>query len=106
MANFISPEKRAQVIACLCEGNGVRATSRLCGVSKNAVARLLVWIGEACTKYQDAALRNLPCKRVQVDGADPTGSGCSLYPCMSRGQPLHVSVKVGGPRPVSGKFVT
>jgi len=67
MANILSPEKRAQIIACLVEGNGTRATARLCGVTKNTVTRLLVWAGEACTAYQDAALRNLPCKRVQCD---------------------------------------
>jgi IS1 family transposase len=65
--NLLSSEKRAQIIACLCEGNGVRATARLCDVTKNTVSRLLVWIGEACTRYQDGALRNLPCNRVQVD---------------------------------------
>jgi IS1 family transposase len=67
VSNILSKEKRSQIIACLCEGNGVRATSRLCGVTKNTVSRLLVWIGEACTRYQDEALRNLPCKRIQVD---------------------------------------
>jgi IS1 family transposase len=67
MANFLHPEKRSQIIACLCEGNGVRATARLCNVTKNTVSRLLVWIGRACTEYQDKAFRELPCKRVQCD---------------------------------------
>src|SRR5580692_5103180 len=67
MSNILNKEKRSQIIACLCEGNGVRATSRLCGVTKNTVARLLVWMGEACTNYQDKAFRNLPFKRVQCD---------------------------------------
>jgi len=65
--NKLTIQRRAQVIACLCEGNGVRATARLCGLDKGTVSRLLVWIGEACTRYQDTALRNLSCKRVQVD---------------------------------------
>lgn len=37
------------------------------GCSINTVTKLLEEIGEACAWYQDANLRNLPCKRVQVD---------------------------------------
>jgi len=37
------------------------------GTSKNAVQRLLAAIGPACEQYQDRALRNLPCKRIQCD---------------------------------------
>lgn len=33
----------------------------------NTVTRVLVEAGEACATYQDKALRNLPCKRVQCD---------------------------------------
>jgi IS1 family transposase len=37
------------------------------GVSKNTVAKLLLEVGAACAVYQDKALRNLNCKRVQCD---------------------------------------
>jgi IS1 family transposase len=37
------------------------------GVSKNTIVKLLVELGAACTKYQDAALRNLSSKRIQCD---------------------------------------
>lgn len=37
------------------------------GVSKKAVTRLLVECGEFCSAYQDLALRNLKCQRIQVD---------------------------------------
>jgi hypothetical protein len=40
---------------------------RLADVSINTVTKLLVDIGTACAQYQDNALRNLPCKRAQVD---------------------------------------
>jgi hypothetical protein len=33
----------------------------------NTVAKLLVDAGHACAAYQNKALRNLPCKRVQMD---------------------------------------
>jgi IS1 family transposase len=45
----------------------IRAITRLTGASKNTVAKLLVEAGHACAAYQDKTLRNLPCKRVQMD---------------------------------------
>jgi IS1 family transposase len=65
--NRLSFEKRTQIIACLVEGNSIRATARICGIVKNTVIKLLCEVGEACSKYQDEHLRNLSCKRVQCD---------------------------------------
>jgi IS1 family transposase len=58
---------RAQIIAALVEGASIRAITRMVGVSKNTVAKLLLEVGAACAVYQDKALRNLPCKRIQCD---------------------------------------
>ena len=49
------------------EGQSIRATTRTADVSKNTVVKLLIDAGEACADYQDEALRDLPCQRVQVD---------------------------------------
>lgn len=65
--NRLSPEKRAQVLSILCEGNGIRATSRITGVAVNSVMSLGVDAGQACAEFQDQALRNLTCKRIQCD---------------------------------------
>ncbi len=65
--NRLPKDKRAQILNLLCEGNSMRATSRLADVSINTVTKLLVDAGQACSDYQDRAFRNLPCKRVQVD---------------------------------------
>lgn len=65
--NRLPLAKRAQILGMLVEGNSLRATSRLAGCSINTVTKLLVDVGTACAEYQDAALRNLPCKRVQCD---------------------------------------
>lgn len=65
--NKLSIEKRAQILGLLVEGNSLRATSRLADVSINTVTKLLVDVGAACAEYQDKTLRNLSCKRVQVD---------------------------------------
>lgn len=51
----------------LCEGQSIRAITRIMGISKNTVAKLLSDAGEVCAQYQDEALRNLTSKRVQVD---------------------------------------
>ncbi len=65
--NRKSTQERAQILQILVEGNSLRSTSRITGASKNTVTKLLVEAGEACAWYQDKNLRNLPCKRVQVD---------------------------------------
>ncbi len=49
------------------EGNSVLSTARTADVSKNTVIKLLVDAGKACNSYQDRALQNLSCKRIQVD---------------------------------------
>lgn len=65
--NKLSTEKRRQVVAALVEGNGIRATVRMTGVSKNTIAKLLVELGDACADYLDKNLVNLNCKRIQCD---------------------------------------
>jgi IS1 family transposase len=49
------------------EGNSLRATARITGIARMTIEKLLKDLGTACMRYQDAALRNLPCKRIQVD---------------------------------------
>jgi IS1 family transposase len=65
--NKLSTAKRVAVVSALVEGCSIRSTVRMTGVSKNTIAKLLLELGAACTKYQDATLRNLSCKRVQCD---------------------------------------
>jgi len=65
--NKLNTRKRVQVISALVEGNSLRATSRMTGVSKVTILRLLESLGPACAEYQDKALRGLTCKRIQCD---------------------------------------
>ena len=65
--NQLKVDKRAQIIRCLVEGNSLRATARLVDCSIDTVVKLLIEAGKACTKFQDKALRDLPCKRLQID---------------------------------------
>ncbi len=65
--NRKSIKERALILSLLVEGNSLRSTSRVAGCSINTVTRLLVETGEACSWFQDQALVDLPCKRIQVD---------------------------------------
>jgi len=65
--NRLSLEDRARILGCLVEGNSLRAITRMTGNSINTVTKLLVDLGTACGLYQNETLRNLPCKRLQLD---------------------------------------
>jgi IS1 family transposase len=63
----LNREQRIQVVNCLIEGCSIRATVRMTGVAKKTVMRVLVEVGAVCEDYQDRTLRNLTCRRVQLD---------------------------------------
>ena len=63
----LTRNQRIQVVNCLIEGCSIRATVRMTGVAKKTVMRLLVEIGAVCEDYQDRTLRNLSCRRIQLD---------------------------------------
>jgi IS1 family transposase len=65
--NKLTPERRTAVLSCLVDGVSIRATSRITGVAKGTILRLLESAGTVCAEYQDAILRNLPCARIQAD---------------------------------------
>lgn len=65
--NRLSKAKREQLIALLVEGNSLRGTARIADVAYNTVLKFVPQMGAACENYQDLALRNLPCKKLQVD---------------------------------------
>ena len=65
--NKLDTKTRKLIIRCLVEGQSIRSTARTADVSKNTVTKLLINAGKACADYQDKALRDLPCRRIQVD---------------------------------------
>jgi IS1 family transposase len=65
--NKLTIEERKRVVAALVEGNSLRAITRMSGVHRTTIQKLLVELGQACSEYQDKAFRNLPCKRLQCD---------------------------------------
>ncbi len=67
IVNRLSTEKRALILQLLTEGMGINATTRIAGCAKNTVFKLLRDAGIACAAYQDQTIRNLECRRFQVD---------------------------------------
>jgi IS1 family transposase len=65
--NRLTVEKRTQVISALVEGNSLRSVVRMTGAAMNTVLKLLGDVGQASLEYQNKAMRNLSCKRIQCD---------------------------------------
>ena len=65
--NKLSTEERKRVVAALVEGNSLRAVTRMTGVHRTTIMKLLCDLGRACSEYQDKAFRDLRCKRIQCD---------------------------------------
>jgi IS1 family transposase len=67
MANVLSTSDRVAVLSALVEGCSIRSTSRMTGVARNTVTKLLLDLADGCAKVSDEKLRDLPCKRLQID---------------------------------------
>src|ERR1700676_4164015 len=67
--NKLPSEKRAQALQMMAEGISLRAMTRLTGISRTTLIKLLEDAGQAFSEYQDRVLMNLPCRRVQADEA-------------------------------------
>jgi len=65
--NKLPTETRIRIITLLVEGMSLRAAGRATDTAFNTVAKLFVDAGRACADYQDRALRNLKCRRLQLD---------------------------------------
>ena len=67
MVNKLSTDKQAQILNLLVEGVSLRSISRVTGVSINTVTKLLVDAGNACTRFHDETVQDVPARRVQCD---------------------------------------
>jgi len=65
--NRLPLKKRVEILGLLVDGNSLRATTRLSGVSINTVSKLLADFGCACAEYHEKHVRNVSTKRVQCD---------------------------------------
>jgi transposase-like protein len=60
-------EKIVSVVSHLAEGTGIRKTSRLTGVSRDAVGRIVTRVGRHAKKVHDLLVRDLTVPEVQMD---------------------------------------
>ena len=65
--NRLSTAERAKVVSVLVEGNSLRATSRITGVARMTVEKLLRDLGTACAEFHDKTVRSVRSQRVQCD---------------------------------------
>jgi transposase-like protein len=63
----LAPEKVIQIVNCLVEGVSIRATSRLVGVEKKTVVRVMLHAATRCQRVVDSKLRNLRSRYLQAD---------------------------------------
>ncbi len=64
--NRLSLGRQTQIINCLIEGNSIRSTERMTETHRDTIMRLMVQIGDGCSKLLDERMQNLNCRRVQV----------------------------------------
>ena len=65
--NILKHEKKLAVLSALVEGNSVRAVSRMTGVHKTTILRLIADTGEWCAKVMGERMRNLRCAEIEAD---------------------------------------
>lgn len=65
--NRVPLARRVQIINCLVEGNSIRSTERMTGTHRDTICRLLVEVGAGCAQLMDEQMRDLACRRIQVD---------------------------------------
>lgn len=65
--NQLPTAKRVAVVAALVEGNSIRSTARMTGVSKPTILKLLADLGTACAAFHNEHVRNLRSQRIQCD---------------------------------------
>jgi IS1 family transposase len=67
MNKRLSKDRQALILASLCAGTPINAICRIYRADKAAVLRIIRETGEAFADYMDKELRDLPCKRIEMD---------------------------------------
>jgi IS1 family transposase len=65
--NKLPVSSRVAILKALTEGCSLRSTARMTGAAYMSVVKLLVDAGRACAEYQHNVMRNLTCKRLELD---------------------------------------
>ena len=65
--HVLAREKRVAVATALVEGCSVATTSRMTGVCRRAIHRLLLLLGEGCRRLHNKLVRGVECIDVEMD---------------------------------------
>jgi IS1 family transposase len=65
--NELSREQKIAVIACLTEGQSIRATERLTGIHRDTIMRLGERVGRGCAELHDRMMVGIRAGRLELD---------------------------------------
>ena len=65
--NVLSRDQQIQIIACLTEGQSIRATERITGIHRDTIMRLGERIGRGCAELHDRMMVGLRVGRIELD---------------------------------------
>lgn len=65
--NVLSRDQQIQIIACLTEGQSIRATERLTGIHRDTIMRLGERIGRGCAELHDRMMVGVRVGRIELD---------------------------------------
>ena len=65
--NQLPTAKRVAIVSALVEGNSIRSTARMTGISKTTILKLLEDLGPECAAFHNATVRNVRAQRIQCD---------------------------------------
>lgn len=65
----VDEARTLQALHMICEGNSIRSTCRITGLSKTAILKAIEVAGEKCETFLAANVRDVPVSEVQIDEA-------------------------------------
>ncbi|WP_316193820.1 hypothetical protein [Bradyrhizobium sp. SZCCHNRI1029] len=65
--NVLSREQQITIIACLTEGQSIRATERLTGIHRDTIMRLGERVGRGCAELHDRIMVGIRTGRLELD---------------------------------------
>ncbi|WP_155262435.1 MULTISPECIES: transposase [Bradyrhizobium] len=65
--NNLSRDQQIAIIACLTEGQSIRATERITGIHRDTIMRLGARVGRGCAELHDRMMVGIRCGRLELD---------------------------------------
>ncbi|WP_027556339.1 hypothetical protein [Bradyrhizobium sp. Cp5.3] len=65
--NVLSGDQQIQIIACLTEGQSIRATERITGIHRDTIMRLGERVGRGCAELHDRMMVGIRTGRLELD---------------------------------------